>query len=137
MLMVDFPSGISVVVPVYNSQETLAELAAQVEGVLRSRTRDFELILVNDCSRDSSWQVICELCERLDWIRGINLMRNYGQHNALLCGIRSAVYDTIVTLDDDLQIRPVRFPVFCQCLMKVMTWSTVSLPSRDTACSAI
>ena len=108
--MLDLPEGISVVVPVFNSEGTLTQLAVLLEEVLCSCTRRFELILVNDCSRDNSWKVICDLSDQFDWVRGINLMRNYGQHNALLCGIRAAAYDTIVTIDDDLQNPPGEIP---------------------------
>ena len=69
-----------------------------------------ELILVNDGSRDGSWEVIQLLAAKNSWIRGFNLMRNYGQHNALLCGIRFARHDVIVTLDDDLQTPPEEIP---------------------------
>jgi undecaprenyl-phosphate 4-deoxy-4-formamido-L-arabinose transferase len=69
-----------------------------------------EIILVNDGSRDSSWEVISELSSRSPMVRGLNLMRNYGQHNALLCGIRAAKYEVIVTMDDDLQHPPEEIP---------------------------
>jgi undecaprenyl-phosphate 4-deoxy-4-formamido-L-arabinose transferase len=62
--------------------------------------------LVNDASHDASWQVIETLAAQYDWVRGIHLMRNYGQHNALLCGIRAARYAIIITMDDDLQHPP-------------------------------
>jgi glycosyltransferase involved in cell wall biosynthesis len=65
-----------------------------------------EIILVNDGSPDRSWEVISELSSRSPVVRGLNLMRNYGQHNALLCGIRAAKYDLVVTMDDDLQHPP-------------------------------
>jgi len=108
--MQGIPAGISVIVPVFNSEGTLAELVAQLQAVLASCARRFELILVNDCSRDNSWKVICDLSEEHDWVQGINLMRNYGQHNALLCGIRAATFDTIITIDDDLQNPPSEIP---------------------------
>ena len=106
----DIPMGISVVVPVYNSQDSLAPLLARLEPVLRAIPGPFEVVLVNDGSSDASWRVIAELAARHDWVRGINLMRNYGQHNALLCGIREARHDTIVTIDDDLQNPPEEIP---------------------------
>jgi glycosyltransferase involved in cell wall biosynthesis len=65
---------------------------------------------VNDGSRDRSWEVICDLASRHKSIRGVNLMRNYGQHNALLCGIRLATHDVVVTIDDDLQHPPDQIP---------------------------
>jgi undecaprenyl-phosphate 4-deoxy-4-formamido-L-arabinose transferase len=78
--------------------------------VLNAVARRYEIILVNDCSRDRSWDVICELAANSSSVRGINLMRNYGQHNALLCGIRAAKYEVIVTMDDDLQHPPEEIP---------------------------
>jgi glycosyltransferase involved in cell wall biosynthesis len=106
----NMPAGISVVVPVYNSQDSLAPLLTRLEPVLRAANAPFEVLLVNDGSKDTSWQVITELAARQEWVRGINLMRNYGQHNALLCGIREARFATIVTLDDDLQNPPEEIP---------------------------
>jgi glycosyltransferase involved in cell wall biosynthesis len=104
------PSGISVVVPVYRSEAILPELVQRLEKVLGRIASAYELVLVNDSSPDQSWDVICRLAERNSWIHPINLMRNYGQHNALLCGIRAAQYDVIVTLDDDLQHPPEEVP---------------------------
>jgi glycosyltransferase involved in cell wall biosynthesis len=95
--------SISVVVPVYNSELTLPELVRRLQPVLTGTAREYELLLVNDGSRDQSWRVIQRLAAEHKWIRGINLMRNYGQHNALLAGIRAARFETIVTMDDDLQ----------------------------------
>lgn len=102
--------NISVVIPVYNSSSILPELVMRVGAVLRSCCEDYELILVNDGSRDQSWDVICSLVSINNWVRGINLMRNYGQHNALLCGVRIARFDAIVTMDDDLQHPPEEIP---------------------------
>jgi undecaprenyl-phosphate 4-deoxy-4-formamido-L-arabinose transferase len=104
-------SSCSVVVPVYNSEGILPELVGRLEVALQACAATFELILVNDGSRDHSWDAICDLSARYAWVRGINLMRNYGQHNALLCGIRAANSDVIVTMDDDLQHPPEEIPV--------------------------
>ncbi len=103
-------SGISVVVPAYNSELSLPELARRLQVVLREAAQKYELILVDDGSRDHTWDVICGLVESNDWIRGVHLMRNYGQHNAVLCGIRLARYDVTVTMDDDLQHLPEEIP---------------------------
>ncbi len=65
--------------------------------------RTFEIIFVEDCGGDDSWSIITELAAADERVRGIRMSRNYGQHNALLCGIRAARYDVIVTMDDDLQ----------------------------------
>jgi undecaprenyl-phosphate 4-deoxy-4-formamido-L-arabinose transferase len=100
---------ISVVVPVYNSELTLPELTKRLQPVLTGLAREYELVLVNDGSRDQSWRVIQQLAAEQKWIRGINLMRNYGQHNALLCGIRAARFEILVTMDDDLQHPPEEF----------------------------
>jgi glycosyltransferase involved in cell wall biosynthesis len=80
----------SLVVPVYNSEAILPDLVQRLSQELPSLAEEYELNLVNDCSPDRSWDVICELARQYFWIRPINLMRNYGQHDALLCGIRAA-----------------------------------------------
>ena len=98
--------SISVVVPVYNSEPALPDLLKRLEPALASLSKQFEVVLVNDGSRDQSWKVIQELSRSFSWVHGINLMRNYGQHNALLCGIRAARHKTVVTMDDDLQHPP-------------------------------
>ena len=110
------PRRISVVIPVYRSETILPELVRRLESVLVAIAENFELILVNDCSPDRSWDVISDLAGRYSWIRPINLMRNYGQHNALLCGIRAARYDVIVTIDDDLQHPPEEIPKLLEVL---------------------
>lgn len=96
----------SVVIPVYNSESTLDELISQLAEILPILSNSYEVVLVNDGSYDLSWDVICKLTELYPWIFGINLMRNYGQHNALLCGIRTSKNDIIITMDDDLQHPP-------------------------------
>ncbi len=101
---------ISVVIPVYNSELSIRELVKRLENVLENVAEKYELILVNDASKDRSWEVICELASKYNWIRGFNLMRNYGQHNALLSGIRAASYEMILTMDDDLQHPPEEIP---------------------------
>jgi glycosyltransferase involved in cell wall biosynthesis len=98
--------GISVVVPVYRSEKTLPRLAEELGRVLPGLASRYELILVNDGSPDDSWLVIERLAESFTFVRGIKLMRNYGQHNATLCGIRAARFATTVTMDDDLQHSP-------------------------------
>jgi len=107
---------VSVIVPVYNSQESLASLVARLKGVLESCNNAFEVILINDDSLDDSWHVICGLIDTYDFVKGFNLMRNYGQHNALLVGIRAARYDIIVTIDDDLQHPPEEIPRLLETL---------------------
>jgi len=110
-IMDEISESISIVVPVFNSQDTLRPLCTRLIDVMNSMRVDFEIILVNDGSRDSSWAVILDLAKQNSFIKGINLMRNFGQHNALLCGIREAQYDYTVTIDDDLQHKPESIPV--------------------------
>jgi glycosyltransferase involved in cell wall biosynthesis len=97
---------ISVVVPVYNSGPTLRLLSERVAEAFGTRGLEYELVLVNDGSADDSWEQIAELTRVDARVRGLDLARNYGQHNALLAGIRAARGHTIVTIDDDLQNPP-------------------------------
>src|SRR6185369_13767878 len=106
----NIPNSLTNVVPVYNSSATLPELIHRLIPVLKSVADSYEVILVNDGSSDSSWDVITGIVSDYGWVRGINMMRNYGQHNALLCGIRAARYEVIVTMDDDLQHPPEEIP---------------------------
>lgn len=102
------PMSLSIVVPVFNSENSLEPLIQEIRDALTGIV--LEVILVNDGSSDRSWEVICSLARSHDWVRGINLMRNYGQHNALLCGIRTARHEIVVTMDDDLQNPPYEVP---------------------------
>jgi glycosyltransferase involved in cell wall biosynthesis len=96
--------GLSVVVPVYRSEQTLEELVRRISSELQSH--DFEIILIDDASGDGSWQKISSLAKENPNVFGIRLGRNSGQHGALLAGVRTAKFDTTVTLDDDLQNPP-------------------------------
>ena len=102
--------SLSIVVPVYNSANTLELLVSRLGTVLSQVTDQFEVILVNDGSNDLSWETIQGLGKIYPFIVGINLMRNYGQHNALLCGTRAANYEVVITMDDDLQHPPEEIP---------------------------
>jgi glycosyltransferase involved in cell wall biosynthesis len=103
--------SISVVIPVYFGKKTLPELVARLEQTLTQIASQYEIILVNDGSTDGSWSVIESLAGKIPEVRGINLMRNYGQHNAVLAGVRSASYELTITIDDDLQHDPALIPV--------------------------
>ncbi|HEV8396060.1 MAG TPA: glycosyltransferase family 2 protein [Vicinamibacterales bacterium] len=109
-------STVSVVVPVYNSEATLGELVSRLTRVLEGAAAAYEILLVNDGSRDGSWSAIEALVRQVPHLRGIDLARNCGQHNALLCGIRAARFDVVVTLDDDLQNRPEDIPAMLERL---------------------
>ena len=104
-------ASLSVVIPVYNSEQSLPILLRRLDGLLGQLAHRYEVVLVNDCSRDRSAQVLDEACGIYPWMRTIHLMRNFGQHNALLCGIRNASGEIIVTLDDDLQNPPEEMPL--------------------------
>ncbi len=100
------PSSLSVIIPVYGGALSLPGLLDKLLQVLPKLAEQFEVILVEDGSPDNSWAVIQQLMPKYPCLRAFQLMRNYGQHNALLCGIRAAQYDVIVTMDDDLQHPP-------------------------------
>jgi len=112
----ELATGISVVVPVYRSEETVPELVERLTVALEAISEPFEIILVEDASPDGSWRRIEAVAEIDQRVRGIRLSRNYGQHNALLCGIRAARFDRIVTLDDDLQNPPEEIAVLLRRL---------------------
>ncbi len=106
----------SIVIPVYNSQASLAPLLERLQTVLPGIFSEFEIILVDDGSQDRSWETILRLRRLYPALRSLRLMRNYGQHNALLCGIRVARYELVVTLDDDLQHPPEEIPLLLEKL---------------------
>lgn len=97
---------ISVVIPVFRSAVMLEKLHVELTSVLHENKLNYEIILVDDYSDDNSWDVITHLQQRDEHVIGIKLARNFGQHNALLCGIREVTGDVIVTMDDDLQNPP-------------------------------
>lgn len=98
------------VIPVYNSQDSIAGIVERVQKAMLGRVDALEFVLIEDGSRDNSWQVISGLVSSHPSVIAIRLMRNYGQHNALLCGIRIARHPVIVTIDDDGQNPPEEIP---------------------------
>lgn len=102
--------NLSVIVPVYNSESSLITLIERLEPVLRQVSNKFEVIFINDGSTNRTKEVINQLAAKYDWVRAISFMRNLGQHSAVLCGIRSASYPVIITMDDDLQHPPEEIP---------------------------
>src|SRR5438045_1230921 len=110
-MRLDRNHSLSVVVPVYRSRETLPELHRRLDAVLRQIADRFEIVFVEDCGGDDSWEVIQGLAERHPEVKGLRLGRNFGQHNALLCGVRAARNEVVVTLDDDLQNPPDEIPL--------------------------
>ncbi len=108
--------SLSVVIPVYNGAQSLPELTAQLSTVLPTIAQQYEIIFVEDDGKDNSWQVIQQLAAQYAWVRGLKMSRNYGQHNALLAGIRQAQYELIATMDDDLQHPPEELPKLVEAL---------------------
>lgn len=104
-------TGVSVVIPTYNSAQLLSPLLARLLPVMDGLRQPFEVIFVNDGSRDNSWEILSALSHEYAFIRALDLMRNFGQHNALLAGIRVARYSVVVTMDDDLQHPPEAIPI--------------------------
>lgn len=107
---------VSIVIPVYRSAETLPRLIDRINSSVRG-VLDFELICVDDSSPDDSWDVLCRLSVSYGELRCVQLMRNFGQHNALMCGFRHSTGDVVVTIDDDLQHEPECIPKLVSCLV--------------------
>jgi len=103
-------TSLSIVIPCYYSGANIPEVVADLHGALPGISDAYEIILVNDGSTDDTWDRIRALCEADHRVIGVNLMRNFGQHNALLAGINRARYDLVVTMDDDNQHPPEAIP---------------------------
>lgn len=101
---------ISVVVPLYNEDESLPELIAWIDRVMKEHRFSYEVILVDDGSKDKSWEVINNLQETYLSVRGIKFRRNYGKSAALFCGFEAAKGDVVITMDADLQDSPDEIP---------------------------
>ncbi|MEV5754577.1 glycosyltransferase family 2 protein [Actinoallomurus sp. NPDC052308] len=101
---------VSVVVPCYRSARTLPSLIDRLAAALPAAAIGYEVVLVVDGSPDDTWEVAAELARDHPEVRAIRLARNYGQHNATIAGVRAAVHDVIVTMDDDLQHPPEEIP---------------------------
>ncbi len=102
--------NISVVVPLYNEEESLPELTAWIGRVMETHGFDYEVIFVDDGSRDASWRVVCDLQKENPHIRGIRFRRNYGKSAALYCGFEAARGEVVITMDADLQDSPDEIP---------------------------
>jgi undecaprenyl-phosphate 4-deoxy-4-formamido-L-arabinose transferase len=99
--------NLSIVIPIYNSSQILNELINQLNSNINSKiVKKFEIILVNDCSKDNSWEIIKEIEKNNPKVKGINLLKNYGQHSAIFAGLKFAKGKKIITMDDDLQHPP-------------------------------
>lgn len=101
---------ISVIIPLFNEAESLPELTAWIQRVMRENSYTYEVIFVNDGSTDNSWDVIEELCKNDNNLHGIKFRRNYGKSPALFCGFERAKGDVVITMDADLQDSPNEIP---------------------------
>jgi undecaprenyl-phosphate 4-deoxy-4-formamido-L-arabinose transferase len=111
--------NLSIVVPVYRGENLIDPLIERLNEALPKFAKQYEVILVNDGSPDGSWEVIECLAQKYPrWVRGIRLMRNYGQHSATLCGVRLARFEVTVTMDQDLQHLPEDIPLLLTELEK-------------------
>lgn len=101
---------ISVIVPLFNEEESLPELHAWIQRVMNANGFSYEIIFVNDGSTDNSWGIIEELHRRDEHVHGIKFRRNYGKSPALYCGFKAAKGDVVITMDADLQDSPDEIP---------------------------
>ena len=101
---------ISVIIPLYNEEESLPELYAWIARVMKANALTYEVMFVNDGSTDRSWQVIEQLAEQHEQVKGIKFRRNYGKSPALFCGFEKAQGDVVITMDADLQDSPDEIP---------------------------
>ena len=109
---------ISVVIPLYNEDESLPELHAWIERVMNENGFTYEVIFVNDGSTDRSWEVIEQLSKESEHVKGIKFRRNYGKSPALYCGFKEAQGDVIITMDADLQDSPDEIPELYRMIHK-------------------
>lgn len=100
----------SIVIPVYNGQDSIEELYDRIKKVFKNITPNYEVILVDDNSKDESWKILKKIYQNNKDIKIIHLMKNYGQHSATLCGFRQSKGNYVITLDDDLQNPPEEIP---------------------------
>lgn len=109
---------ISVVIPLYNEEESLPELYAWIERVMKANNFTFEVIFINDGSKDNSWKVIESLSQQSEQVKGIKFRRNYGKSPALYCGFKEAMGDVVITMDADLQDSPDEIPELYNMITK-------------------
>ena len=109
---------ISVIIPLYNEAESLPELTAWIERVMKENNFSYEVIFINDGSTDNSWDIIEELGKKNSSIHGIKFRRNYGKSPALYCGFERAKGDVVITMDADLQDSPDEIPILYSMITK-------------------
>lgn len=110
--------NLSIVIPLYNEEESLSELVAWIAKVMYDNGYTYEIILIDDGSKDGSWREIEHLQKEYGAIRGIKFRRNYGKSGALYCGFEAAEGDVVVTMDADLQDNPEEIPGLYNMIVK-------------------
>lgn len=112
-----YTNSLSVVIPIYNDQEVIAELLRRLTAVLEIIVSDYEIILIDDGSRDNSWAIMNEERKQREHLRIARLSRNFGQQNAIAAGLSLTTKELIVLMDSDLQDRPEDIPVLIDALL--------------------
>lgn len=112
-----YSNSLSVVIPIYNDEEVIPELLRRLTAVVESIVSDYEIILVDDGSRDRSWEIMQEERAKRDYLRIARLSRNFGQQNSIAAGLSLTTKDLIVLMDSDLQDRPEDIPVLIDALL--------------------
>lgn len=101
---------LSVISPIYKGEAMIEELVSRIEESVETFTKDYEILLVNDCSPDDSWNRIKEICKKDKRVKGVNLSRNFGQQYAIAAGLTESIGEWVVVMDCDLQDRPEEIP---------------------------
>ena len=116
--MIEYSEKLSILIPVFNNQEVLPELYRRLTQITTKFFPKFEIVLVDDGSKDNSWELIQALKKQDDYLVGIKLMRNFGQQNAIAAGLDHVSGDIIVIMDSDLQDRPEDIPKLVDTLLQ-------------------
>lgn len=111
-----FAKDLSIVISLFNEEESLPELVSWIEKVMVSEGYHYEILMVDDGSTDSSWNTVRQLAEKNSYIRGISFRRNYGKSAALYCGFEAARGNVVITMDADLQDSPDEIPGLYQMI---------------------
>jgi glycosyltransferase involved in cell wall biosynthesis len=110
--------SLSIIIPVFNSEDTLEEVITRIVKVMNSEDLPYEIILIDDASTDNSWEKVINLAKKNQNIIGLQLLKNSGQHSANLCGFRHSKNDIIITMDDDLQNPPEEIPKLIKLIVE-------------------
>ncbi len=137
MVANQFNMDISVIIPLYNEEESLVKLYEWIERVMTKNNFSFEVIFVNDGSTDNSWKVIEDLKQNSQHVKGIKFRNNYGKSPALYCGFKAAQGDVVITMDADLQDSPDEIPELYRMIIDenydlVSGWKKKRLDSKLT-----